>query len=131
MIALSIEDRHNLALSGTFDAVFTASTHAEQVSAMLSTLTWRVFSGLSHLQDTKIVGKFEVVSPSERSASIYDIFLFETHSKSGVVLGCSRYSLHRIAAKPRPCEEQCDHLSALAIVSGGPGRCRRIRGQAR
>jgi hypothetical protein len=72
MIAFSIEDRHNLALSGTLDAVFTASTHDEHISSMFSTMTWRVFSGLSHLQDTRIVGKFETTSPSEMSVGFYD-----------------------------------------------------------
>ncbi len=92
MIAFSTEDRHNLALSGTLDAVFTVSTHEEHKSSTFSTITWRVFSGLSHLQETRIVGKFEVTSPSERSADIYDGISLETHLKSGVVPGYSLYS---------------------------------------
>jgi hypothetical protein len=75
MIAFSIEDRHNRALSGTLEAVFTASTQDEQASSMFSTLIWRVFSGLSHLQETRIVGKFEAASPSEWSAGIFDAIL--------------------------------------------------------
>jgi hypothetical protein len=37
MIALSIDDRHSLALSGTFDANLTASTQDEQAASILST----------------------------------------------------------------------------------------------
>jgi hypothetical protein len=92
MMAFSIEDRHSLALSGTLEAVFTASTQDEQASSMVSTLTWRVLSGLSHLQDTKIVGKFEAISPSERLAGIFDAILRNTHLKFGVIHGYSRYS---------------------------------------
>ena len=87
-----MEDRHNLALSGTLEAVFTASTQDEQVSSMVSTLTWRVFSGLSHLQETRIVGKFEADSASERSVGIFDSILRNTHSEFGVAPGYFRYS---------------------------------------
>ena len=75
MIAFNMDDRHNLALSGTLEAVFTASTHVVQASSMFSTLTWRVFSGLSHLQETRIVGKFEADNPSKQSAGIFDAIL--------------------------------------------------------
>jgi hypothetical protein len=68
MIALSIEERHSLALSGTFDAVLTASTQETHAASMLSTSIWRVFSGLSHLQETRIVGKDEVTRASKKSA---------------------------------------------------------------
>jgi len=64
MIALSMEDRHCLALSGTFEAVFTASTQDRHAASILSTLIWRVFSGLSHLQETRMVGRAEFTSPS-------------------------------------------------------------------
>ena len=46
---------------------------------MVSTLTWRVFSGLSHLQETRIVGKFEADSASDRSVGIFDSILRNTH----------------------------------------------------
>jgi hypothetical protein len=57
MIALSMEERQSLALSGTFEAVFTASTQERQADSILATSIWRAFSGLSHLQETRIVGK--------------------------------------------------------------------------
>jgi hypothetical protein len=75
MMAFNMDDRHNLALSGTLEAVFTASTHEEQASSMFSTLTWRVFSGLSHLQDTRIVGNREAVKPSKESAGSLNAIL--------------------------------------------------------
>jgi hypothetical protein len=67
MIALSIEDRHSLALSGTFEANLTASKALGKAASMFSTLIWRVFSGLSHLQETMIVGRDEVTRASKKS----------------------------------------------------------------
>jgi hypothetical protein len=58
-----MEERHDLAVSGTFDAVFTASTQDTHAASMLSTLIWRAFSGLSHLHETRMVGKDEFTSP--------------------------------------------------------------------
>ena len=67
MIAFSMEERHSRALSGTLDAVLTASKQATHAASMFSTLIWRVFSGLSHLQETRIVGRDEVTSASKKS----------------------------------------------------------------
>lgn len=67
-MALSMEERHIRALSGTFAAVFTASTQERHAASMLSTSIWRVFSGLSHLQDTRMVGRDEFTSASTELA---------------------------------------------------------------
>jgi hypothetical protein len=68
-MARSMEDMLSLAVSGTLEAVLTASTHAEQAASMLSTLIWRVFSGLSHLHDTRIVGRLDFTKPSAQVSS--------------------------------------------------------------
>jgi len=74
MTALSMEERQILALSGTFAAVLTASTHERQAASMLSTSIWRVFSGLSHLQETRIVGKDELTSASGKLVTWITLF---------------------------------------------------------
>ncbi len=66
-MARNTDERHILALSGTFEAVLTASTHMTHADSMLSTSIWRAFSGLSHLQETRMVGKDEFTSPSKES----------------------------------------------------------------
>jgi hypothetical protein len=63
MMALSMDDRQSLAVSGTLEAVLTASTQVWQASSMLSTLIWRVFSGLSHLHETRMAGREDFTRP--------------------------------------------------------------------
>jgi len=63
-----MEERQALALSGTFDAVFTASKQAGKLASIFSTSICRAFSGLSHLQETRIVGSDEVTRASKKSA---------------------------------------------------------------
>jgi hypothetical protein len=65
MIALSIDDNASLAVSGTLEAVFTASTQVVHAASMLSTLIWREFSGLSHLHETRMDGSSDLARPPE------------------------------------------------------------------
>lgn len=91
-----MEERQSLALSGTFAAVFTASTQERQAASMLSTSICRVFSGLSHLQETRIVGKEEFTRASRTSVLkiAHGLFVIglEAHLKFEAIPLCSPYS---------------------------------------
>lgn len=65
-IARSMADRHSRELSGTVSAVLRALTHDKQAASMLSTWICLVFSGLSHLQDTSIVGSAVSIRASRK-----------------------------------------------------------------
>ena len=64
IIARTICVKQFLALSGTLEAVFNASTHARQAASMLTVSIWRELGGLSHLQATRMDGKEEFASAS-------------------------------------------------------------------